>query len=78
MLRVPAFDDDGKCSKCQMTTRIPPPDVLRGDPEMVERLIDFGVEKAAVLKCLRYVNPSSKLTPKSAREFYDAVAEDEP
>ena len=45
---------------------------------MVERLIDFGVEKAVVLKCLRYVNPSSKLTPKSAREFYDAVAEDEP
>src|SRR5690606_41313053 len=45
---------------------------------MVERLIDFGVEKAVVLKCLRYVNPSPKLTLKSAREFYDAVAEDEP
>ena len=37
---VPAFDENGRRIKGQMQTRIPPPEVLRGDPEMVERLID--------------------------------------
>lgn len=45
---------------------------------MVERLIDLGADREDVLKCLRYVNPASKLTPKDKRPFYEAIAAENP
>lgn len=37
---VPAFDAKGRPIPGKTKTRVPPPEVLRGDPDMVERLID--------------------------------------
>lgn len=37
---VPAFDEKGRRIKGQTKTRIPPPEVLRGDPQRTEMLID--------------------------------------
>ena len=37
---VPEYDEQGRRIPGQMKTRIPPPEVLRGDPELTERLID--------------------------------------
>ncbi|MGD9662321.1 MAG: hypothetical protein AB7U63_13715, partial [Porticoccaceae bacterium] len=37
---VPAFDKNGRRIPGQTKTRIPPPEVLRGDPDRTEMLID--------------------------------------
>lgn len=42
---VPAFDENGRRIPGETKTRIPPPEVLRGDPQMVERLIDSSVNE---------------------------------
>lgn len=42
---VPAFDKDGRRIPGQMKTRIPPPVVLRGDPDRTEMLIDSSANR---------------------------------
>lgn len=68
---VPAFDENGRRIPGETKTRIPPPEVLRGDPQMVERLIDSSVNEWKYSSGVVAFGDSDAPTEEEQREVMD-------